>query len=122
MDPILHKKASVAENKIALVSKALYIYIFTLITKALITHILGSLFFLSLLRFHGPQTLLHKGFPKGQPKTILRDKHLNKILTTIDVCECKYNIMDSTSAQSISVAFYQKYFRYCYLYFTIEKQ
>jgi hypothetical protein len=28
MDPILHKKASVAENKIALVSKALYIYIY----------------------------------------------------------------------------------------------
>ena len=40
----------------------------------------------------------------------------------VDVCECKYNIKDSTSAQNTIVAFQQEYSRYRYLYFTTGKQ
>ena len=40
----------------------------------------------------------------------------------VDICECKYNIKDSSSAHNTIVAFYRKYSRYRYLYFTIGKQ
>ena len=40
----------------------------------------------------------------------------------VDVCECKYNIKDSTSAQNISIAFHLEYSRYRYLYFTTWRQ
>jgi hypothetical protein len=40
----------------------------------------------------------------------------------VDICKYKYNIKDSASAQNISVAFHQEYFKYHCLYFTIEKQ
>jgi hypothetical protein len=38
------------------------------------------------------------------------------IYTPVDVCECKYNIEDSASAENTIVVFHREYFRYRYLY------